>query len=267
MDSCVTWMSRVGFGQSFAQPSSETSALPIDWSSLGMNSAARLPSPSLVPARIGRPQRLHTDFAIMRVWNRTRFSLLISRNNAHGYVKRCTTLVVDHTPRVELWFVRPFPLFPAVNATVDGVDGTPDGFLDEVCREISFLAETVVQRISGFPIRGDTILVVGVVPAVVTGLVRAVEELVGGFVEVVVIFVRNDELDGCSTSDLYNSGLKPSVLDSSGVSWLQSRRLCRRVSASARGLCPLTRPEARSASLSSPAYSLRASGQSEALAS
>jgi hypothetical protein len=114
---------------------------------------------------------------------------------------------------------------------------------------VSFLAETVVQR--GFRIRGDTILIVGVVPtpAVVTGLVRAVKELLGGFVEVVVTLVRNDELDRRSTSDLHSSGLKPSVVTSSGVSWLHSRRLCRRVS------------------VSFPVYSLRASDQLGVLAS
>ena len=95
-------------------------------------------------------------------------------------------------------------MFPAVNTTINGVDGPPDGLLDEVCCQIGFLAESVVERVSGGHIRGDAVFVVGVVPAVVTGFVRTVEELVGGFVEVVVIFVRNDELDGCSTSDLYN---------------------------------------------------------------
>jgi len=85
------------------------------------------------------------------------------------------------------------------------VDGTPDGFLDEVCREVGFLAEPVVERVSGFAVRGNAVLVVSVVPAVVTGLVRAVEELVGGFVEAAVILVGNDEFDRRGTSDLYIS--------------------------------------------------------------
>ena len=123
------------------------------------------------------------------------------------------------------------------------MDGTPDGFLDKIRRQLSFLAETVIQAVSGFHIRGDTVFVVGVVPAVVTGLVRTVQELVGGFVEVVVILVGNDEFDRRGASDLYISDVVSTVLTDLGVGRLLSRGLCRRVSASARGLCPLARPE------------------------
>ena len=132
---------------------------------------------------------------------------------------------------------------------------------------VSFLAETVVQRISGLHVRGDTVFVVGVVPAVVTGFVRAVQELLGGFVEVVVVLVGNNEFDRRGAPALHISGVVSTVLNNSGVSRLWSRGLCRGVSASAHG------PQARShgprelaPSLSSPAYSLRASDQSEALA-
>jgi alkaline phosphatase D len=52
----------------------------------------------------------------------------------------------------------------------------------------------------------------------------------------------------------------------SPIGQLLSRGLCRGVSASTRGLCPLARPAELRSALSSPAYSLRASGQSEALA-
>ena len=147
----------------------------------------------------------------------------------------------------KLWFVRPFAFLPAVNAAIDGVDGTPDGFLDEVRRQVSFLAESVVQRISGFDVRGDAVFVVGVVPAVVTSLVRTIQELLGGFVEVVVILVGNDELDRRGTSNLYVSDVVSTVLNDLRVSRLLSRGLYRGVSASS-------------------ANSLRASDRSEALA-
>ena len=89
--------------------------------------------------------------------------------------------------------------------------------MDEVCREVSFLAETVVQRVSGFHVRGDTVFVVGVVPTVVTSLVRVVEKLVGSFVEVVVILVGDNELDWRSASDLHISDVNRTVLINLGV--------------------------------------------------
>jgi len=97
------------------------------------------------------------------------------------------------------------------------VDGTPDRLLDEVRREVGFLAETVVQRVSGFHVRGDTVFVVGVVPTVITGLVRTVEKLVGGFVEVVAVLVRNHELDRRSASDPHSSDGNSTVFNNLGV--------------------------------------------------
>ena len=81
-----------------------------------------------------------------------------------------------------------------------------------------------------------------------------------------MILVGNNEFDRRGASDLHVSDVNSTVLNYWGVGRLLSRGLCRRVSASARGLCPLARPEALRASLSSPAYSLRASDWSEALA-
>ena len=126
------------------------------------------------------------------------------------------------------------------------MDGTPNGFLDEVCRQVGFLAESVVQRISGCHVRGDAVLVVGVVPAVVTGFVRTVEELLGSFVEVVVILVGNDKFDRYGSPDLHISDVVLTVLISLGGRRLPSRGLRHSVSAS------------------SSAYSRRASDQSEA---
>jgi len=163
-------------------------------------------------------------------------------------VKRGTALVVDHAPRGKFRFVRPFVVLPAVNAAIDGVDSTSNGFLNEIRCQVCFLAETVVQRISGCHVRGDTVVVVGVVPAVVTGLVRTVEELLGGFVEVVVVLVGNDNFDRRGASDLHISAIVLTVFEIMGVGRLWSRGLRHTVSAS------------------SPAYSRRASDQSDLLA-
>jgi len=92
------------------------------------------------------------------------------------------------------------------------VNGTPNGLLDEVCRQVNFLAEPVVQRISCFDVRGDAVLVVGIVPAVVTGFVRTVEELLGNFVEVVAVLGGNNDLDRRGASDLYISNVVLTVL-------------------------------------------------------
>jgi hypothetical protein len=82
----------------------------------------------------------------------------------------------------------------------------------------------------------------------VTRLVRAVEELLSSFVEVVVGLVGDDEFDRRGTPDLRSSSVTSTVLDGLEVRQQQFRHLCRGVSAS------------------SPADSLRASDWSEALA-
>jgi len=101
-------------------------------------------------------------------------------------------------------------------------------------RQIGFLAELVIQRISCFEVRGDAVLVVDVVPTstVVTGFVRTVEELVGSFVEVVVGLVGNDKFDRCGSPDLYISGAVLTVISSLGVRLLLSRGLRHSMSAS-----------------------------------
>jgi hypothetical protein len=72
--------------------------------------------------------------------------------------------------------------------------------------------------------------------------------LLGGFVEVVAVLVGNNEFDRCGASDLHVSDVVLTIFKCLGVERLLSRGLRHSVSAS------------------SPAYSRRASDQSEALA-
>jgi len=57
--------------------------------------------------------------------------------------------IVEHTPRRELRLTHSFPLLPSFDASFDGLNSSTDGFLDEICSEVCFVAEFVVQCITG----------------------------------------------------------------------------------------------------------------------
>lgn len=132
---------------------------------------------------------------------------------------------------VNLGFVRALALLPAVNAAFDGMNSSSDCLLDGIRRQIGFLVESVVERTSGFRVRRDAVFVVSVVPTIVAGFVRAVEELLGGFVEVVVVLVGDGKFNRCGASDLHISDVCPAVPNGgeseyySSVGCLSPRRL------------------------------------------
>lgn len=137
-------------------------------------------------------------------------------------VERGAPLIVEHTPRRELWLTHPFLVLPPFDASFDGLDGASDGFLNEVRGEVGFVAEFVVECVSRGRVGRDTLSVGFVGSTELGGTVGAVKELPSGFVEVIASFIGNDEFDGCSTPDLHISDEGSTVNRDMGVSRLQS---------------------------------------------
>lgn len=91
--------------------------------------------------------------------------------------------VVEHTPRRELRLAYALPVLPPFDAAFGSVNSTPDGFLDEVCGEVGFVPEFVVECVSCGRVGCDAVRVGIVVPTEFGGTVRTVKELPGRFVE------------------------------------------------------------------------------------
>ena len=78
------------------------------------------------------------------------------------------------------------------------MDSTANTFLDEISGEVYFVAQVVVQRVFGFAIAGDAVVVVA--PCSLACAVSTVEKLVFGLMEVATTLFGYIKFDRHSAS-------------------------------------------------------------------